>query len=130
MRNSVSVKKFIQAIEKLPSDEPQITPGRWYKTQKEHWLGWLREYHGPGAYNRASSTKRDARFAYNHIVQPKMLLWLIEAVGVRPELVTAARRSASQAASMMEKSAKIRQSVPWSEIEKALWAIEVDSKQE
>ena len=30
-----------------------------------------------------AGTQRDARFAYNHIVEPKMLLWLIEAAGVK-----------------------------------------------
>ena len=24
----------------------------WYRSQKEHWLGWLREYDGPGYYGR------------------------------------------------------------------------------
>lgn len=24
----------------------------WYTSQKEHWLGWLSEYDGPGAYDR------------------------------------------------------------------------------
>lgn len=41
----VTVQEFIQAIRKLPAYEP-IDDGRvWYKTQKEHWLGWLSEYH-------------------------------------------------------------------------------------
>ncbi len=121
MAKFTSIAKFIRAIEALPSDEAQITPGKWYKTQKEHWLGWLREYHGPGAYHRAVKTKRDARFAYNHIVEPKMLLWLIWAAGIRSELVTAAQQDASRADSMMQKSAAIRRQVPWSEIEAVLW---------
>ncbi len=121
MSKSVSIKEFIRAIEALPSDEPHVTPGKWYRTQKEHWLGWLSEYGGPGAYGRKTTTKRDARFAYNHVVNPAMLLWLIEAAGIKPELVSAARENASQGTSMMAQSGAIRKVVPWSEIEKALW---------
>ena len=51
----------------------------WYRSQKEHWLGWLAEYDGPGAYGR-SDAKRDARFVYNHIQCAPMLFWLSEAL--------------------------------------------------
>ncbi len=30
--------------------EKQLLKKTWYKTQQEHWLGWLAEYSGPGAY--------------------------------------------------------------------------------
>ena len=26
----------------------------WWSTQKEHWLGWLTEYNGPGYYGRSN----------------------------------------------------------------------------
>jgi hypothetical protein len=63
----------------------------WYHTEKEHWLGWLSEYDGPGAYGRTGDQHRDARFAYNHIVNPYMLMYPIEAIPMRPELVEAAQ---------------------------------------
>ena len=44
-----------------------------YATQKEHWLGWLSEYNGPGYYGRKSS-HRSAEFVYNHIVCPMPML--------------------------------------------------------
>ena len=91
MPESISIAEFRRAIERLPSDQPRSQPGVWYQTQKEHWLGWLREYEGPGAYGRKPNQSRDAKFAYNHVVCPEMLLWLIEAAGVRQELVTGAR---------------------------------------
>lgn len=49
----------------------------WYRSQKEHWLGWLAEYNGPGAYGR-SNAERDACFIYNHIQCAPMLFWLSE----------------------------------------------------
>src|SRR5450755_1981595 len=52
--------------------------GVWYRSQKEHWLGWLSEYDGPGAYGRTNSN-RSAEFTYNHINCAQMLFWLAEA---------------------------------------------------
>ncbi len=117
---SMSVRRFRRAIARLPSDSPRTTPGKWYTTQKEHWLGWLREYDGPGAYERQPHAKRDARYAYNHIVEPKMLLWLIEACGVPASKVRAARAAARQARAMMQQSAAIRRLVPWDDVEERL----------
>ena len=68
--------------------------GVWYTSQKEHWLGWLSEYDGPGAYGRKKRTGRSAQFAYNHIGCPPMLLWLAEAAGVSKAKVLAAKRAA------------------------------------
>lgn len=53
----------------------------WYTSQKEHWLGWLAEYHGPGYYGRKNSD-RSAEVIYNHIACPPMALWLAEASGI------------------------------------------------
>jgi hypothetical protein len=121
VEESISIAKFIRAIAKLPSDAPRSQPGVWYRTQKEHWLGWLREYDGPGAYGRRAGQNRDARFAYNHIVYPQMLLWLIEAAGVRQELVEAARNAATTGTTLMQRSGAVRKDVPWAEVHNALW---------
>ena len=92
----------------------------WYKSQKEHWLGWLSEYDGPGFYGRKTGS-RSAEYAYNHIVCPPMVLWLSEASGVDKSLVIAAKRAALKAAaSLPSKSAAIRKVVPWAIIEAAL----------
>jgi len=45
----------------------------WYQSQKEHWRGWLAEYHGPGYYGRKNS-RRTAEFVYNHINCAPMVL--------------------------------------------------------
>ena len=121
MGKPVSIAKFIRAIRALPSDEPRITRGKRYRTQKQHWLGWLGGYGGPGAHDRKGGENRDAQFAYNHVVEVKMLLWLIEAAGVPTELVKAARRASARGATLQQKSAGVRRHVPWPELEKALW---------
>ena len=121
MGKPVSIAKFIRAIRALPSDEPRITRGNRYRTQKQHWLGWLGGYGGRGAHDRKGGENRDAQFAYNHIVEVKMLLWLIEAAGVPTELVKAARRTSARGATLQQKSAGVRRHVPWPELQKALW---------
>ncbi|MGD9874854.1 MAG: hypothetical protein AB7T27_11400 [Kiritimatiellia bacterium] len=122
-----SIEWLIQAIRRLPSDEPVAEghPGyNNYRTQKDHWLGWLDPDSGTGTYPRKDASDRDARYVYNHIVEPKMLLWLISASGVRQELVEAAEQAAEAASSLAGKSAAIRKQVPWAEVAAALSARE------
>ena len=121
MKKTVSIAQFSKAIHGLPSDKPRDVPGVWYKTQKQHWLRWLSDYDEPGHYGRVSGKHRDARFAYNHIVNHQMLLWLIEAAQLSPALVAGTRRAGSAGATMMHKSGAIRKKVPWTEIAKRFW---------
>ena len=119
-RDSISVSRFIRAIRRLPSDRPVANrqPGyNRYNTQKEHWLGWLgANPPGVGTYARKAGKNRDAKYIYNHIKEPKMLLWLATAARVKPELLRAAQRASSSTAS-------IRKHVPWSEVSAALAAV-------
>lgn len=118
-----SIEWFIQAIRLLPSDEPiadRQAGYNNYRTQKEHWLGWLDPKSGTGTYPRADAPGRTARYVYNHIVEPKMLLWLAVASGVSPELVSAARQGAEGASSLSAKSAAIRKCIPWPVVAEAL----------
>jgi hypothetical protein len=121
MSKTKTIAQFIHVIRQLPSDEPVDDARVWYKTQKEHWLGWLKGYQGPGAYGRKVVKERDARFAYNHVVNSEMLLWIISAGGVKPNLVKAAHRASAHGATLQQKSAAIRRLVPWEELVKTLW---------
>jgi hypothetical protein len=116
----LSIDEFIRVIQGLPEDEPVDDPRVWYRTQKEHWLGWLREYDGPGAYGRRIGIARDARFAYNHIVNHQMLVWLAQASGVSPDLTEAAIAECVAAPTLQQKSAIVRRHVPWSLVVEAL----------
>ena len=89
----------------------------WYTSQKQHWLGWLSEYHGPGAYGRKNQDG-SAEFAYNHIVCPPMILWLAEAAGVSRARIVKAKQAALGAGPFLaSQSAAIRKIVPWRLIE-------------
>ena len=123
---SISIKQFRQTIQRLPEDEPRDYPNKPFRTQKEHWLGWLGAYDGPGYYER-KDWNRDAKFAYNHIVEPLMLLYLIRAIPLRPELVEAAEKASEKGSTMMAQVGAIRKAVPWSEIYPALWGEEKPS---
>jgi hypothetical protein len=94
----------------------------WYDTQHEHWLVWLGQYGGPGAYGR-KGTRYSAEFAYNHIVNPQMLIYLSEAVNIdRATLQAASKAAFANRRTMMAMSAAIRRVVPWQTIETALLA--------
>ena len=121
MKETISIAQFIRAIQRLSEDEPQIRPGIWYKTQKEHWLEWLKGYQDLDGYGRNVDNKRDARFAYNHIVNYEMLLWIISAAGVKSGLVHSAQRASTHSSTLQQKSAAIRSLVPWEELATALW---------
>lgn len=96
----------------------------WYQTQHEHWLGWLREYDGPGYYGRRK-WDRSAEFVYNHIVCPPMVLWLGEAVGVPASVVRKARKSAlTTKPTLPAMSTAIRKVIPWFLIEPHLREIQ------
>jgi hypothetical protein len=93
----------------------------WYRSQKEHWIGWLSQYDGPGAYNRKTWKGRSAEFTYNHVRCPPMLLWLAEATGVPKKDVLAAKRSALKASQNLGgQSAALRRAIPWAIVEQLL----------
>lgn len=92
----------------------------WYRSQKEHWLGWLSEYDGAGYYGR-KGRGLSAQFSYNHIMCPPMLLWIVEASGVAKKKVLAAKQCAlSVRPALASQCAAIRKTVPWTEIEMRL----------
>lgn len=121
MKDPIPVRKLLAAIRKLQADRPVHTPGKWYRTQHEHWIGWLSEYHGTGAYGRNVTVERDAKFAYNHIVEPQMLLYLAGAAGVQRSKVSRARNAASDAKTLMQRAGIVRKHLPWTVIATALW---------
>ena len=118
--SSYSVEKLIDVIQKLPSDK-EVSIGtqgyNLYRTQKSHWLGWLDTKSNTGTYHRKDAPNRGAKFVYNHIMEPKMLLWLISASGVDMKLVTQAEENAANAKSMASSCAAIRKVVSWEALE-------------
>lgn len=118
----MTVPELLAAIRRLPADPPVHDPRKWYRTQKEHWIGWLEEYAGPGAYGRKTKSPTNAKRVYNRIVEYRMLLWLAEAAGVDPTKVGEARRQATTATSLQQASGRVRRLIPWEDVQAALAA--------
>jgi hypothetical protein len=95
----------------------------WYENQREHWLGWLADYRGPGAYGRKNA-KRSAQFVYDHVVNPQMLVYLAEAVGLDRKTVETAMSAALAArdSTMAAMSGAFRRVIPWEMVEAELGA--------
>lgn len=92
----------------------------WYRSQKQHWLGWLGEYDGPGFYGR-SRWDRPAKFVYNHIQCPPMLLWLAEASGLpRAQLLRAKAAALAVSDHNGPSTAAVRALLPWDMVEQSL----------
>lgn len=108
--------EFERALERRGS----WSENHWYTSQKEHWIGWLSKYGGPGAYGRKNSN-RSAEFIYNHIVCPPMVLWLTEAVGFpRVRVIKAKQAALSASPHFSAQCAAIRRIIPWQAIETRL----------
>ena len=93
-----------------------------YKNQKEHWLGWLGDYDGPGFYQRKTHAGRDAKYIYNHIMCSPMLLFLPEAIGVSTELIKRAYNEVitTNEPKMAKQCAIIRSIIPFEVIDEKL----------
>lgn len=120
-RERVSVRRLIARIRQLKADPPHVRPRIWYRTQKEHWLGWLSQYNTPGAYGRIPGRNRDAAYVYNHIVEAAMLEWLARAAGVSPAAVRRGQRAMARHRMLQRKAGAFRQEVPWDCVQDALW---------
>jgi len=128
--NTARLREYIKA---LPADTPmyrdletQLGEGvgfgkAWYGSQKEHWLGWLREYQGPGAYGRQTVKRRDALYVYNHGQCAPMLFWLAEALELPAPQLAAAYAAVIQAPNRgASQCGALRKVIAWPEIETAL----------
>jgi hypothetical protein len=121
--DGLSPEWLFHAIEQLPSDEPVAakTQGyNHYRTQKDHWLGWLNPAAGTGSYPRRTGTNVTARTVYNRIGEPKMLLWLASAADLPSSLVDQARAEAAPLKALSSQCAVIRQHIPWRTLAEAL----------
>jgi hypothetical protein len=101
----------------------------WYKYQGEHWQGWIGGYVGVrgflfsrffgGSYKR-KNRQRSAKFIYNHIMCPPMLIWLAEVTGFESERLKASIDTTFQTEQYQKQCAIIRKEFSWAEVEQAI----------
>src|SRR5258708_16748625 len=86
-----SIKDLLRAVRRLAATAHQsdkLSKGG-YKTHQDHWIGWLKEYDGPGYYGR-SDWSVDARPVYQRLAHGHLIVWLNEAAGEDPKRIRAA----------------------------------------
>jgi hypothetical protein len=121
MNERLDIRDLLVAISRMPEDRRIRSRSVWYESQKEHWIGWLSEYRGPGAYGRKVVEGRDGKYAYNHLACPDMLLFLAKGSGVRSKLIREATRAAGEAGpTLMAKCRAVRRVIPWGVVLQAL----------
>jgi hypothetical protein len=91
-KRSFTIKQFSDIIRDLSGPTPQSdefpVPAR-YANLKDQWLCWLREYLTPGYYDRQNAVD-DAQWAYQHLNNGDMIVWLNEAAGEDARIIHAA----------------------------------------
>jgi hypothetical protein len=128
--NAKSLRKIIRnlpehgfySIKLEASKRLAINTNPWYTSQREHWLGWLKEYDGPGAYGRKTHSGITAKSIYNRVQNSAMLLYLPEAMGVSKKLIKEAFETAlkTDLTSMGKQCGVIRKIIPWDVVQEAI----------
>ncbi|WP_170339676.1 hypothetical protein [Ruegeria arenilitoris] len=95
----------------------------WYANQKEHWIGWLADYEGPGAYVKVPNGNVAAENVYRRMVCTPAIFWLVvqsASIGRTATQALVTSILADPNAAMARHSAWIRRTVPWDSVQSAL----------
>jgi hypothetical protein len=121
MDETIEIRDLLVAISRMPEGRRVRSDAVWYESQKEHWIGWLLDYKGPGAYGRKRHDVCDARRVYNRLVCPGMLLYLAKGSGVSAKLIREASTAERRAGpTLMAKCKAVRAYLPWRVVLQAL----------
>ncbi len=118
-------RQLLAKVHKLPVSTrfaDTIQPPASYASHKDHWIGWLSEYDGPGYYGR-KRWDRDARFVYNYLNCAPMIIWINEAAGRPTDLIerAAIRHCARLDRASATRAASVRELLPWESLVPFLW---------
>lgn len=119
-----TISQFRAAIDGLRkstpiSDRLPLPPDQ--ESSQSQWLRWLDAYLEPGYYNRKTFND-DARHAYNHLGNLRMIVWLNEAAGEDHRLVQAAIFAAQERVNAHAEARYARLVLPWKGIADLLFA--------
>jgi hypothetical protein len=110
-----TIKQFSAAIKGLSRPTPQsdgLGPPPTHASFKDQWIGWLKEYLTPGYYNRQTFVD-DAQWAYQHLNNGRMIVWLNEAAGEDPRIIQAAIVAMDERDPPQKEAKFARRILPW-----------------
>ena len=122
-KRSYTIAQFITAVEGLRRRTPQsdeLPPPEGHPSFQSQWLGWLREYLEPGYYDRKNAVD-DAQWAYQHLHNGRMIVWLNEAAGEAPRIVQAAIIAMAEREPPQTEARYARLVLPWDGLAKLLF---------
>jgi hypothetical protein len=121
--SSQTINELLARIRKLPADTPlagalPLKPG--HESLKAQWIGWLEEYLTSGYYERKNAVD-DAQWAYQHLNNGRMVVWLNEAAGEEPRIIQAAIVAMAERESPPTEARYARLVLPWGCVAKLLF---------
>ncbi|AML52828.1 hypothetical protein [Falsihalocynthiibacter arcticus] len=130
------LKQFIACFEPAPPRTTALEQkikigtgyhGKWYRSQREHWLGWM-FYQDAKAHEKGKDPGvLPAKPVWNRLKCSPSMFWLAEASGVSSSLLDAAEDAAIRATLINPKDGNphgrlMREVLPWGVIDDALFA--------
>jgi len=120
------VRDFVRVLRRLEShlpvsdaherDQPQLRDA-WWSSQKEHMTRWFGDQNGrgSGAFTR-KKPNTSARTTYNRLLCPAAFMWMAEALGEDPAVVSAAADAARDEPNARKRRGLLRRHLPWERI--------------
>lgn len=98
---------------------------KWYRSQREHWLGWLVAKDCEARAKDKNPTEIDAKARWQHLLCSPLMYWTAECAGVARERLDAAEVAATEAAKINDKDGQphgtmMRAVLPWQIVEEAI----------
>lgn len=99
--------------------------GKWYRSQREHLLGWLVFQQCEARRKGIEPEDNLAKPMWNRLKCSPLMFWLAEASGVESELLSKAQNAAIEATAINPKDGNphgkmIREVLPWELVEQAI----------
>lgn len=129
MSEEITNRQMVRVFRRLPEFTPvqeRLDPqrgtgpdrGTWYRSQKEHMVGWFtgQSTRGAGAYTRATPNT-SAKTAYNRLQCPPAIVWIAEALGADEATVEQAIAAQLAEKDHRRQSGAVRRVLPWSLVE-------------
>lgn len=104
--------------------------GKWYRSQRDHWLGWLVVQECTARKAGLDPASRSARIVWQRLNCSPMMFWLAETAGVNPDSLYRASQAAVAAAHINPKDGAphgkmMREHLPWDVVDSAVHAFDI-----